>query len=538
MIRKLAIKLTVAFLAAPALMADTEIVNGIEWTYTVNNGVVMIESVPGSTAGNVVIPSTLGGYKVTEIGNRAFQGRVGIRSITIPNTVTRINEGSFYRYYHGRGYGAFCGCIGLTSIVIPNSVTNIGEYAFGECSALTSLTIGNGVRNISGGAFAWCDNLKKVVIPDSVVTMGDAFYSCEGLRSIVIPNSVITIGGSAFGYCGSLSNVCIPASVSRIEEAFVGCNNLRNVEIPQSVCQAGFKKVFGDNNSVTNVVILSGTESIKDDAFNGCVGIRGVTLPYGVTDIGKNAFAGCGITSITIPGSVQHIWESAFAGCWNLSSVTMPSHLKGEIDSSVFSGCADNLEIRYFDAKYVVTFDANGGTASESRRTVKGGNMLGALPTVVRDGYRLDGWFTALKEGSLVTARTVVSASVTYYARWTAEVKPGTPNPDVDSSEDGGVRYNIASAVADRTIAEVSVNGTLTIPDFTIRNGKVYDCVVYAKNKTSKDARVVLPSGYTYVGLAGCNPLVIPAGTQNLLTITRIANRTFLVSREELENLQ
>jgi hypothetical protein len=46
-----------------------------------------------------------------------------------------------------------------------------------------------------------------------------------------------------------------------------------------------------------------------------------------------------------------------------------------------------------------------------------------------------------------------------------------------------------------------------------------------------------LPSGYSYVTVAGQMPLKIPANSTCLVTITRIAAGKFLVSRQMLEEL-
>ena len=76
--------------------------------------------------GEVVIPSTVVNdgieYKVTSIGEKAFQSSTMMTSVTIPNSVTKIGD------------WGFCGCLNLTWLTIPASVTSLGEAAFSGCS--------------------------------------------------------------------------------------------------------------------------------------------------------------------------------------------------------------------------------------------------------------------------------------------------------------------------------------------------------------------------------------------------------------------
>ena len=45
----------------------------------------------------VIIPAVLDGYKVTGIGCEAFYGCRGLMSISIPDSVTSIEDGAFCR---------------------------------------------------------------------------------------------------------------------------------------------------------------------------------------------------------------------------------------------------------------------------------------------------------------------------------------------------------------------------------------------------------------------------------------------------------
>ncbi len=60
------------------------------------------------------------------------------------------------------GDTAFASCESLTEIAIPEGVTTIGSKAFGYCTALTSVTIPSTVTQINDNAFFCCKNCKDV----------------------------------------------------------------------------------------------------------------------------------------------------------------------------------------------------------------------------------------------------------------------------------------------------------------------------------------------------------------------------------------
>ncbi len=95
-----------------------------------------------------------------------------------------------------------------------------------------------------------------------------------------------------------------------------------------------------------------------------------------------------------------------FSTSANLSYTTTGS------DKTIFA------RFRQKAAEYLVTFDANGGSVSETTRKLSSGSAVGELPEPVRTGYAFMGWFTAAEDGVEITAATVVAGSVTYYAQW------------------------------------------------------------------------------------------------------------------------
>jgi uncharacterized repeat protein (TIGR02543 family) len=69
---------------------------------------------------------------------------------------------------------------------------------------------------------------------------------------------------------------------------------------------------------------------------------------------------------------------------------------------------------------YVVTYDAQGGSASQSTAIVAAGGHVADLPTATKSGYTFDGWFTQINGGgSQFTAGTPVNGNITVYAKWT-----------------------------------------------------------------------------------------------------------------------
>ena len=350
-----------AICAGSLSAVQTEVVDGVEWSFTVSNGQATIErsaypnpvpAIPVTTSGDLTIPSMLGGYPVTSIGSYAFYECRSLTSVEIPEGVTTIGDDAFSgcssltsvvipEGVTTIGWSAFSGCSSLTSVVISGSVTSIGSYAFYGCSLLTSVVFPEGVTTIGESAFSGCSLLTSVEISGSETTIGGyAFEGCSSLSSVEITAGVTTIGGYAFEGCSSLSSVEITAGVTTIgDSAFWECSSLTSVVIPGGVTTIG-KGAFSDCSSLTSVVIPEGETTIGDYAFYECRSLTSVEISEGVTTIGDYAFYECSsLTSVVIPGSVTTIGEWAFSDCSSLTSVVIPGSVT-TIGEGAFSGCS------------------------------------------------------------------------------------------------------------------------------------------------------------------------------------------------------
>lgn len=92
----------------------------------------------------------------------------------------------------------------------------------------------------------------------------------------------------------------------------------------------------------------------------------------------------------------------------------------GLLDMTPFFGAAEAGATPAQETKvYMVAFDPCGGTVSTASVRVNAGESFGTLPTPVREGWRFDGWYTAVTGGQHARSIDLPGSDLILYAHWT-----------------------------------------------------------------------------------------------------------------------
>lgn len=113
-----------------------------EFTYTVSGDEATITRYTGFRT-NVMIPTSIDGYKVVAIRGSAFKDNTTLTDVTIPGTVTAIGYAGADEYPNDYEEGVFKGCKRLQTVNFKGGLadlaTCIGNRTFYGCSALKKI---------------------------------------------------------------------------------------------------------------------------------------------------------------------------------------------------------------------------------------------------------------------------------------------------------------------------------------------------------------------------------------------------------------
>jgi hypothetical protein len=115
------------------------------------------------------------------------------------------------------------------NVFVVMEVERLQNSCFGSLRHLTEVRFENGstLRKICRFALSGCDSLRGIVVPYSVIEIGDfAFKECFGLEECLVhkDSMLVKIGQEAFAECSSLRSLYIAKNVEGIGENCVSPN--------------------------------------------------------------------------------------------------------------------------------------------------------------------------------------------------------------------------------------------------------------------------------------------------------------------------
>ena len=437
-----------------------------------------------NAGGNYGVPFTLTSITITggeRIPSYAFEGMSGLKSITVPNSITTI------------GSGALNGCSGLTSFQIPGGVTTIGSNAFNNCWSMTGINIPASVRTIGDSAFAGCTAFTSVTIPGTVQVLNNyTFNGCTALKNVVIQNGVGEIGHWIFSGCIQLESVTLPYAGHKLSSvnatgSYGYLRTLFNTSVVAETYNAGGG--YGVPYTLTSITITGGTR-IPANSFEGMSSLKQVTFPSAIQTIGNSAFATCSsLTDIYYTSTAINWMRIQIGTSGNDSLFNAEKHfeLMAVTSSPESIVAAENAEIQFVvqaigdDLKYQWQYSKDGGKTWLNSATT--GDIYNTTATAARNGYCYrcivtDGFGASKTSGvATLTVKSVlsisaqpqnVSAAKDAAVQFTVKASGENLTYQWQYSMDGGKTWNNSATTA----------ATYTTTATTGRNGYGYRCIV------------------------------------------------------------
>ena len=226
----------------------------------------------------------------------------------------------------------------VKKIVLPDTVTSIGEKAFNDTN-ITSIIISTSVTSIGNNAFDGVSKLSSVTFENGsqLTSIGDEAFKGTSLTSINIPASVTSIGKQAFAHATpfvELRNVTFEngSHLTSVGDRAFAESKIKSITIPSSVTSIGTNAVL----SVSNLYYTgSATSSNNWGATNLNPYADGEFLYRDNTKKTLVGYTGTN-TSITLPNGITSIGGKAFYKS-NLESVIIPSGVT-KIEYAAFAG--------------------------------------------------------------------------------------------------------------------------------------------------------------------------------------------------------
>ena len=489
---------------------------------------------------------TFDAYKTTGFDANVFKGNKDIKTVILPLYVTEIPDGAFegctsletvVAYGVTKiGANAFKGCTSLKSFAVDNCITTLGDNAFDGVSAITVMAANASVADAavnSGATKSITLNLsnisdgydnKEIVISSDVdyfaLLANGAEYtnlSVESDAKETYISNVVFKGNNdtpivVDSETLTLAKVKVedaPGFAMILESDATAVKLLGTVELSSASGNAVLSKSVAfskANNSVAGSLIVKDKYLICGEITNG--GMLTVASPrednivYIDEETYDSYLASVIVTFDANGGNVSETTKSVYYGqpIGELPTPTRDYYTflgwytevdggeKVTSDMVVNTLAPHTLYAHWEKNTFTLNFDPNGGTVSETSRTVTCGTAIGTLPTPTREGFTFDGWFDSNGDEITADSKLVSDKAISVIAKWTVNAYTASWN----TGEGYSITVNRTSSPNANASTGAIANGA------TVYYGDVLS-VVYSK----ADYYTITSKGVTSVTVTG-----------------------------------
>lgn len=444
---------------------NSRIVNtkGLEYSYNNQKHTAIVEKYNG-TDEVVYVPSYAvdehgTAYQVTGIKAGAFQGNENIVAVSLGRYISEIPQ------------EAFKDCTALENVICP-AVTSIGDRAFQGCTSLNEFTVSKQITNLGENAFDGVKHVSAAVGYDTSKMEDSEKLEAEKTMSEVTA-AVAASGAKSISL--DISNVpkdvrldLQVASGDEFELTGKG-KEFANLTLVSHADTTKIKRILLQNYQSIPLKIYSENVELYAVDILDCKSL-GLLFGHAQTKLTLS-----GTNTITSTGENAAILKSAtvsFANSGRLNvsgdilcvnGVNAVSDPNGRIyfDRGEYKAASQEDFEKYEKGAVTVTFDANGGEASEKSKQVYLGEVIGQLPSATRAYYTFDGWYTERNGGTRVTENQPFTEDTTLYAHW----KNGwTAWSDTEPPEDYTGEVETREVYSYRTKSTTTSSSTLGAP--------------------------------------------------------------------------
>lgn len=225
---------------------------------------------------------------INNIYANTFAYCTNITSIKLPQKITEIEYGAFYKCHNMKG--------NLNFNNKESSYRIIGKFAFYQCNSLETIENLDYFDKIGEFAFCQCSNLDGIIKFNKNIEIvpSHLFYGCYNIRgALVLTNKITSIDTFAFYNCSMLtinSDLNLE-SIKYIEDyVFYNCSSMNKKLILSNNLEYVGYYAFYNCNKLMGELNLNGDVSIQSYAFYGCSSFTGVLSLTNTDKIGKEAF--------------------------------------------------------------------------------------------------------------------------------------------------------------------------------------------------------------------------------------------------------